>query len=114
MATAAFYIGNSMLSTWPLRNEADGSLITDQHAVSVEVNVFEAGTDTPIEDDQGNSINPVSMSYDSGEEEWQGTAPADADLEGIDQVDIQYLAEGGDNLTAERWDRGVDVKERSG
>lgn len=114
MAAVAWYRGNSMLVTWPLRNEADGSLITGADAVTVQASVFDAGTDTAIEDDQGNSINPVSMSYDSDEEEWQGTAPADADLDGIDQVDIHYSAEGGDDLTADRWDRSVEVKERSG
>lgn len=114
MAASAWYKDNSMLITWDLKNEADGSRITDQDSVTVEANVFEAGTSNAIQDDQGNSINPVSMSYDSGEEEWQGTAPADADLDGIDQVDIQYLADGGDDLTAERWDRGVEVRERGG
>lgn len=110
MAADAWYPGNTMATSWRIQDESTEEDVTS--GITVEARLFDAASGDPIQDEAGDSINPIEMTYSADQEEWQGEAAADADVDEIDAVDIQYLADGGPGLSAEWWDEGVPVTTR--
>lgn len=110
--SAVFFEDTSLLISWEVRTEKDGSLVTDSDPVTVEAFLYDPEDGTAITKENGNSVNPVSLSYNSDEEEWQGVIPSDVTLEAGDRVDIKYVVDGGAGMKDTEWDRDTRVRER--